>query len=194
MSSETTIDPRERLLGGMAASIGEKGFRATTVSDVVGHARTSRRTFYEHFEDREACFFALLEAMEQGLHAVLAETATLDAPWEERVDRTVAAWLELVDANPALLRAALREAPGLGERGARHMHAEVERTAALLVSLFEDAHSRDAKVRLVSVEEATVIAGGFRELIVTALDQGRPAIELHGVVAGLIRRIAAAPD
>lgn len=183
--------PRDRLLAGMAESIREKGFRATTVTDVVGRARTSRRTFYEHFADREACFLALLGSMETGLHAVLAQAAAGDDPFEQRVDRTLTAWLQLVDANPELLRAALREAPGLGERGAAHLHAELERTAVLLVRLFEEAHDREPGVRPISIEEATVVAGGFRELIVMALDRGRPAIELHGTAAGLIRRIGA---
>jgi AcrR family transcriptional regulator len=187
-------DPRDRLLAGMAAAIREQGFRATTVGDVVGHARTSRRTFYAHFPDRESCFFALLERMEQGVHAALAEAARGDAPFARRVDRTLAAWLELVDSDPALLRSALREAPGLGERGAAHMHAEVQRTAAVLVGLFEDARASDPEVRTVSIEEATVIAGGFRELIVTALDRGRPAGELHEVLAGLILRIGRGPE
>ena len=41
-------DPfRGRLLDGLATSIGERGYRDTTVADIVRHARTSKRTFYE---------------------------------------------------------------------------------------------------------------------------------------------------
>jgi AcrR family transcriptional regulator len=43
---------RRRLLEGMAAAIRESGFRDSTVADVVRHARTSRRTFYEHFASK----------------------------------------------------------------------------------------------------------------------------------------------
>src|SRR5690348_16174648 len=63
-SRSTTADPgghRERLIAAMAASIVEKGYRDTTVADVVRLARTSRRSFYEHFEDRDACFLALFD-------------------------------------------------------------------------------------------------------------------------------------
>ena len=35
---------RLRLLDGLAASITEKGYRETTVADIVRHARTSKRT------------------------------------------------------------------------------------------------------------------------------------------------------
>jgi AcrR family transcriptional regulator len=45
----TPAEFRGRLLEGMAAAIRETGYRDATVADVVRHARTSRRTFYEHF-------------------------------------------------------------------------------------------------------------------------------------------------
>ena len=58
-----TADPfRLRLLDGLAASIGERGYRATTVADIVRHARTSKRTFYDQFASKEECFLELLRA------------------------------------------------------------------------------------------------------------------------------------
>ena len=52
-------DPfRLRLLEGLAASIGERGYRATTVADIVRHARTSKRTFYDQFASKEQCFLS----------------------------------------------------------------------------------------------------------------------------------------
>ncbi len=51
---------RQRLLDGLASAIEADGYRNTTVADIVRGARTSRRTFYEHFDSKEACFVALL--------------------------------------------------------------------------------------------------------------------------------------
>ena len=48
-------NPRQRLIDALAASITDVGYSATTVADIVRRARTSRRTFYENFTDREAC-------------------------------------------------------------------------------------------------------------------------------------------
>ena len=53
---------RRRLLDGLAASIGERGYRDTTVADIVRHARTSKRTFYGEFSSKEECFIELLAA------------------------------------------------------------------------------------------------------------------------------------
>jgi AcrR family transcriptional regulator len=43
----------------MLASVGEQGYGTTVVADVIAKAVASRKTFYEHFEDKQACFFAL---------------------------------------------------------------------------------------------------------------------------------------
>ena len=59
----TAIDPfRQRLLDGLAAAIDERGYRASTVADIVRHARTSKRTFYDQFASKEQCFLELLQA------------------------------------------------------------------------------------------------------------------------------------
>ena len=59
----TNADPfRQRLLDGLAAATTERGYRASTVADIVRHARTSKRTFYDHFPSKEQCFLELLHA------------------------------------------------------------------------------------------------------------------------------------
>ena len=57
---------RRRLLDGLAASIGERGYRDTTVADIVRHARTSKRTFYGEFSSKEECFIELLRCRQPG--------------------------------------------------------------------------------------------------------------------------------
>ena len=60
-STRTGAEVREALTGGLAAAIADKGYAATTIADIVMHARVSKRTFYEHFADKEACLMALYE-------------------------------------------------------------------------------------------------------------------------------------
>ncbi len=55
-------DFRRRLLDGLAASIEERGYRDSTVADIVRYARTSKRTFYSEFATKEDCFAELLTA------------------------------------------------------------------------------------------------------------------------------------
>lgn len=43
--------------------VGEKGYAELTVSDVIKRAGVSRRAFYEHFSNREECFFATYDSI-----------------------------------------------------------------------------------------------------------------------------------
>src|SRR5437660_4201033 len=121
----------------MAAAIEEKGYRETTVADVVRIARTSRRTFYEHFEDREACFLALFDATNDAMMEQIAGAVRPDEPLEAQVDRALDAYIANITAQPALYRSFVRELPGLGQEGAGRQLAVIERFARLLVDLVE---------------------------------------------------------
>ena len=50
------LSPRARLLGAMLDAVAKRGYAATTVADVVTLAGTSRRSFYEHFADKDAAY------------------------------------------------------------------------------------------------------------------------------------------
>jgi AcrR family transcriptional regulator len=52
---------RRRILDGLAHAICAKGYLAASIGDIVKSARTSRRTFYELFENKEAAAKALVE-------------------------------------------------------------------------------------------------------------------------------------
>ena len=67
----TGQDFRRRLLDGLATGIEVRGYRDTTVADIVRHARTSKRTFYDHFATKEECFFELLDANNEDLVVTL---------------------------------------------------------------------------------------------------------------------------
>ena len=49
---------RERLLEAAMRVVAEKGYGAMTIGDLTKEAGVSRTTFYELFEDKEACFLA----------------------------------------------------------------------------------------------------------------------------------------
>src|SRR5436305_7136875 len=99
----------------MAASIEEKGYRQTTVADVVRIARTSRRSFYEHFADREACFLALFDALNDATMEQIAAAVHPDRPPEEQVDQALGAYIDSVIAHPALYKSIVREHPAPGQ-------------------------------------------------------------------------------
>ncbi|HEY2320456.1 MAG TPA: TetR/AcrR family transcriptional regulator [Solirubrobacteraceae bacterium] len=176
---------RERLIAAMAASIEEKGYRDTTVADVVRLARTSRRNFYEHFADRDACFLALFDTTNERMMREIAEAVQPDRPLDEQVDRAVDAYIANVTATPALYRSFVRELPGLGQVGADRGLATLERFAEMLVGFVDSGRRAQPELRLrpLAMDTAIIIVGGLRELLVIALQRGRDMREL-GVSAG----------
>ncbi|PRC47198.1 TetR/AcrR family transcriptional regulator, partial [Mycobacterium sp. ITM-2017-0098] len=78
-------DFRQRLLDALEASIAEDGYAKSTVAGIVRRARTSRRTFYEHFDSREACFVALLADANADQIRQISEAVDPSAPWQKQV-------------------------------------------------------------------------------------------------------------
>jgi AcrR family transcriptional regulator len=182
---------RERLIDGMATSIRAKGYRETTVADVVRIARTSRRTFYEQFEDREACFLALFDSTNDRTIEDIAAAVSPDRPLEEQVDRALEAYIDSITSHPALYKSFVRELPGLGQAGADRQLAVIERFARLLVELVDSGRRAqpDLAARPLAMDTAIIIVGGLRELAVISLQQGRDVRELRTSAGGTVKAI-----
>jgi AcrR family transcriptional regulator len=190
-SESSPLGHRERLIAAMATSIEERGYRDTTVADVVRLARTSRRNFYEHFEDRDACFLALFDATNQAMLEQIEAAVAPDRPLDDQVDAAVDAYISSVAAHPALYSSFVRELPGLGEPGAVRGQATVERFAEMLVGLVDRA--REAQPGLIArpldIDTSIIIIGGLRELLVLSLQQGRDLLALRANVGRTIKAI-----
>jgi AcrR family transcriptional regulator len=186
-----TPPPRDRLVSALAASIEEKGYRDTTIADVVRIARTSRRTFYEHFADRDACFLALFAETVSERMKEIAAAVNPEAPWEQQVDQALDAYIAGVTAQPALQRSFVRELPGLGEEGAEQQHLVTERFAQTLIALVEMGHRTQPEVisQPLPPDVATMLVGGLRELLVVSIQQGRPLDELRASAGQVVKAV-----
>ena len=184
-------EPRERLIEAMAASIEDKGYRTTTVADVVRIARTSRRTFYEHFADRDACFLALFDATNDATMDTIATAVHPDAPPEEQVDQALEAYIDSICTHPALYRSFVRELPALGRAGAERQLAVIERFAQLLVDLVESGRREQPALdaRPLRMDTAIMIVGGLRELAVISMQRGRDIRDLRASAGDTIKAI-----
>jgi AcrR family transcriptional regulator len=190
-SGEQPLGHRERLIAAMAKSIQEKGYRDTTVADVVRIARTSRRNFYDHFVDRDACFLALYDATNEAMMEQIVTAVHPDQPIEQQVDAAVDAYIENVSRQPALYASFVRELPGLGRAGAERGLATLERFAQLLVDLVESGRAVQPGLgaQPLAMDTAIIIVGGLRELAVISLQRGRDVRELRASAGATIKSI-----
>jgi AcrR family transcriptional regulator len=121
---------RARLLEGMIDAIGEKGYAATTVSDVIRRAGVSRKAFYEHFANKEECFLATYDSIAAvGLRGV-ARAFRRAQGLPDGVHAALAELIELATARPEALRVLMVEIGAAGPAG-------IERREQLVVH-YED--------------------------------------------------------
>lgn len=171
--------PRGRLVDAMAASIAEKGLPATTVADVCRLARTSRRTFYEHFASRDDCYFALLGVLNDEVIARIVAAVDVDAEVPVQVRQAVQAWIDGSTAHPELTLSWIRDAPSL--TAGRAIQLEGQRRFIDLIGglaagpRFRDAHGAPPQALVV------VLVGGLRELIARQVESGEPLQDLVDV-------------
>ncbi len=185
---------RERLTEGLAAAIADKGYAAVTIADVVRIARVSKRTFYEHFADKEACFLALYaETSEELLELIATATAVARGPWEARIGAAARAYFERVADEPELMRAALLEIHAAGPR-ARVLRREIQRRyAEQLRGFSEAAEAEERGITALTPALATAVVGGLNELMLEAVEAGQAARmgELADAATDLIRAVLA---
>lgn len=190
------IDPfRRRLLDGLAASIGERGYRATTVADIVRHARTSKRTFYDQFLSKEQCFLELLEADNEKLGDDIRAAVDSDADWGDQIRQAVEAYVSHIESRPALTLSWIREFPSLGAVARPVQRRGLELLTTLLVDLSGSAGFRRSDLAPLTPSMAVILLGGLRELTALAVEDGTdvreivaPAVDASVALLGARRR------
>jgi AcrR family transcriptional regulator len=172
-SSDSGDAFRARLLNGLADSISERGYRATTVADIVRQARTSKRTFYDHFASKEECFIELLRAdMQHMMDSIRAATDPDDAP-EAQIRCAVDAYVDHIAAQRAIALSRIREAPGLGDV-ARQLHRlAMERLTDMLVEISHSPGFQRAGLRPISRQLGLILLGGLQELTASYVEDER---------------------
>jgi AcrR family transcriptional regulator len=162
--------PRLRLVSALAAASAEKGYAATTIADIVRHARVSKRTLYEHFADKEDCLLAGYQHVSDRMMNVLRETYIPPGRhWTERVRAIAAAYLGTLEQLPAVNRALLLEVQAAGAEAYRLRARTQEKFADVLCELVEEGrrHGR-GNMRPLTPLLALAIVGGINELMLHA--------------------------
>jgi AcrR family transcriptional regulator len=163
------------------------------VADVVRIARTSRRTFYEHFEDRADCFLALFEILGRASMDRVREAVGGDEPWEEQVDLAIRAYLELTSSEPELSRSYVDELASVGERGIAQARMGNELFARVLIDVVDDGRARGEDMEPLSLDAALFFVAGIRELVTRAIAAERDLMELAPLMGAMFKALVS-PD
>jgi AcrR family transcriptional regulator len=161
------------MLDAVVQAVAEKGYSGTTVADVVSRAGVSRKTFYEHFRDKEECFLA---AYDEGVEILMDQIRSAGegaSNFQEKMRARVRAYLSLLVEEPAFARAYLIEVFAAGE-------AALERRRAVHARLAKFGHDLNAEARhefpeLPEVPDEVFVGafGAVNELLYTYVSEGR---------------------
>jgi AcrR family transcriptional regulator len=164
--ARTAADLRRDLADGLADAITDKGYAATTIADIVARARVSKRTFYEHFADKEACLMALYEQSSDQLLAVVGH-AVRDAPTAADAIRDgVNAYLAGLQAMPTVARTLLVEIQAAGPSAFQLRQRMLRRFADQLVALV----AKSPELPPLAPDLAIALVGGINELTLQVVD------------------------
>jgi AcrR family transcriptional regulator len=181
---------RSRILAAMFYAACERGASNVSVADVVERSGVSRRTFYELFEDREACFLAAFEqalslAGERVLPAYMGQSRTpKGTSWRERIRAVVIALLGFLDEEPLAGRLLIAESLSGGPRTL----ARRTRVLTALVAAVDAGRSESAAAATLPPLTAEGLVGGALAVIharIARVDRA-PLLELANQLTSMI--------
>jgi AcrR family transcriptional regulator len=171
-STATSDSTRQRVIEGFAEAISAKGYSSITIADVVRYARVSKRTFYEHFADKDECFLAAYEDACAQILGAIALAVDPGASWEKQIKSAVNAYLLGLESRPALARTFLLEIQAAGPRALKARRKAHERFADQIRGFVDEARRRDTSLKPLPPLVAAALVGGINELVLLNLEAG----------------------
>jgi AcrR family transcriptional regulator len=139
-----------------------------SVEDVIVTAGVSRRTFYEHFKNKEDAFLAAYDVVVAQLLAAVQEAYEKEEGFAARVRAGLAAFLQFLAREPAFARMCIVEALAAGP------DAIARRNSAM--ASFADLLDQNARELGTPIEPppitAETIVGGIYEVVFTRIVRG----------------------
>jgi AcrR family transcriptional regulator len=145
----------------MVEATGRGGYGSTTVADVIGLARASRKTFYRHFANKRDCFLVAYDLISERATRRLEEAYGKTEGWPDRVEAAIAALFQTAIENPAAVRLATVEIGAAGTEGIERR----ERSIALYMGFIRDAAKLAPGDGAITEEIARAIVGGVYRIL-----------------------------
>jgi AcrR family transcriptional regulator len=173
-----------RLLLAIGEVVAEEGLEQASVARVCKRAGVSRRTFYDLFEDSEAC---LLEAFEQAVASIAEDVRRAyegEQKWSARIRAGLSVLLGVLDSNRSVAWLCVVEAPRAGMKIAESRR----RVLDVLIAAIDEGRCESKQGGALSPVAAQGIVGGCLAVIQASLmerDHG-PLVELVNPLMGMI--------
>ncbi len=160
---------RTRIMEAMGHVLHEVGYLDLTVADVVKRARVSRRTFYEHFDDKGHCFTATYGASVECIADAMRDAYANGDAWEDRAAAVFSTLMRLMVEFPATGYVCFVQSGIAGREAERCRTAAVRMSAASFAAMMADG-GPDTQITPLQSELAV---GALCELVRARIAEGR---------------------
>ncbi len=166
---------RERILSAVAYVTSAASYAEMSVEDIIVTAGVSRRTFYEHFKNKEDVFLAAYDAVTaQLVERVVAAVEAADT-FADQCSAGLRAFLEFAASEPAFARMCIVEVLAAGPEAIKRRNGTMQAFATLIHSKAEELLEGKIPPPLT----AETVVGGIYEVVYTRVLRG----EIQGLPA-----------
>jgi AcrR family transcriptional regulator len=159
---------RERILAAVADVISAASYGEMTVEDVIVTAGVSRRTFYEHFKNKDDAFLAAYDEAAARLVVLVVAAVEAEPDFAGRARAGLGTFLEFLAAEPALARMCIVEALAAGPEAIVRRNAVMQAFAELIEHNARELLDDTAPPSLT----AETVVGGIYEVVYTRVLRG----------------------
>jgi AcrR family transcriptional regulator/DNA-binding MarR family transcriptional regulator len=173
-----------RILAAMVDECAARGAANVAVAHVVERARISRRTFYEIFANREACFLAAFDDALARVPRYALDENDPRAPWEARVRAALSRLLAFLDADRAVAHLLVVGSLAAGPSALDRRHHALKH----VVPFVDEGRTRTKAGPGLPPLTAEGVVGGVLSVVHGRLLDGtaRPLMELINPLMGMI--------
>jgi AcrR family transcriptional regulator len=173
---------RERILRAVVEVASKTGYGALTVREIIEAAGVSRRTFYDHFDNKEQAFLAAYHLVVGRLAVDVEEASAKGRTWSESILFGLSTFLNQMARDHALAHLLVVEVLAAGPPALASRAQAMEAFRAFLEPGFDEAPD-GLPVPALAAETAI---GGAYEVVYSLILQGRTA-ELPALLPDLLQ-------
>lgn len=156
---------RGRLISAFVALAADRGYDNVTIIDIVSRAGTSKRTFYEHFKDKNDCLIQSFETARMMLISAIVEEAGEESDPVERIRVGMRAYIDALTELPDFARLFLNESMAAGAELADRWIGAIEMLSAVVHSWREESRREHPEIPELPLLRAQIVLVGINEAI-----------------------------
>jgi AcrR family transcriptional regulator len=161
LRSFVAANQRERILSAVAQAAAELGYAEMSVEAIIARAGVSRRTFYEHFRNKEDAFLAAYDAAVRVVVRHVRRAYFQETTAQARLRAGIGAFMRFLASEPEFARMCIVEVLAAGP----HAITLRNETMRMFAGIIEDnIHELVPSCRRAPLTAETIV-GGIHEVV-----------------------------